>query len=280
MIRTACTHDDFAFCARIKNAVEPRDPVTPEELRERPSGELIVHEGGGYAFVDRSSVRDSAYTIIRVAPDARRRGIGSALLEAAAKHARALGVAAYWGRVAPEDDESLRFVSRRGFVEVGREVELVRELARNEGDIPTGIVELGEHHRADAYAVAVACIPDMPTSGPAEAKPFDEWAAEELAGPAAFVALDGDRVVGYAALLAQPASPQRLEHGLSAVLRSHRGRGLATALKRAQIAWAASHGYRELVTTTGEGNAAMRAVNLKLGYVERPAAILVRAPLV
>jgi 2-polyprenyl-3-methyl-5-hydroxy-6-metoxy-1,4-benzoquinol methylase len=42
------------------------------------------------------------------------------------------------------------------------------------------------------------------------------------------------------------------------------------------VAWAAEHGYRELVTYTQEGNKQMRAINEKLGYRERPAWILVR----
>ena len=41
-------------------------------------------------------------------------------------------------------------------------------------------------------------------------------------------------------------------------------------------AWAAEHGYRELITYTQEGNKRMRAINEKLGYRERPAWILVR----
>jgi hypothetical protein len=36
------------------------------------------------------------------------------------------------------------------------------------------------------------------------------------------------------------------------------------------------HGYRELVTYTQEANEAMRAINGKLGYRERPAWVLVR----
>jgi len=50
----------------------------------------------------------------------------------------------------------------------------------------------------------------------------------------------------------------------------------AIALKRTQLAWAAEHGYRRLVTYTQEGNEAMRAINKKLGYREQPAWILVR----
>jgi mycothiol synthase len=69
--------------------------------------------------------------------------------------------------------------------------------------------------------------------------------------------------------------PHRLEHGLTAERHSHRRRGLGTALKRAQIAWAAEHGYCELVTDMVEGNAAMRAVNERPGYRPLPPVFIV-----
>jgi hypothetical protein len=49
-------------------------------------------------------------------------------------------------------------------------------------------------------------------------------------------------------------------------------------LKRAQIAWASEHGYREIVTAMVDGNAAMRAVNERLGYEPLPAWIVVSGP--
>ena len=70
-------------------------------------------------------------------------------------------------------------------------------------------------------------------------------------------------------------TPHRLENGLTAVLRSHRRRGIATALKRAQLAWAAEHGYREVVSEMVAGNDGMRAVNERLGYRPLPASIVV-----
>ncbi|HEY8704077.1 MAG TPA: GNAT family N-acetyltransferase [Gaiellaceae bacterium] len=113
----------------------------------------------------------------------------------------------------------------------------------------------------------------------AAAPPFEEWIAQEVRlGAFAVVALEGDEVVGYARLYAMPGHEGRLENGLTAVRRSHRRRGIATALKNAQIAWAAEHGYREIVSSMVEGNAAMRGVNKRLGYRELPALIVVEGP--
>lgn len=278
MITRATSTEDLARCVAIQNAVDPEAPIGLGDLVHQPrAGRFLLHEGGGYAYVDRSSLPGSAFAMVRVRPDARLRGIGSALLEAATVEARGLDARSMWGRVKPDDESSLAFVGRRGFEQFGQDVDLVRELAADEGPVPPGIVELGPEHRRGAYAVAVERIPDMALDPPAAAGPYEEWEAEHLRGPVAFAALDGDRVVGYAVLVELSAQPDRLEHGLTAVLRSHRGRGLAQALKRAQIAWAARHGYRELVTSTQTGNDAMRAVNARLGYVERPGAIEVRA---
>jgi len=216
--------------------------------------------------------------MVRVVPHARRRGIGSALLGACSVEARALGLEALYGRVEGEDDQSLRFVERRGFVEIGREVEQKRELgAESEPAAPPGIVitELAPDHLPGAYAVAVDAVPDLALDAELEAVPYERW-LEKTRSRFLHVALEDGVVVGFATLCPLAATPDTLEHELTGVLRSHRRRGIAEALKRTQIAWAASAGYRTLVTYTQEGNEAMRALNLKLGYRERFASIAVR----
>jgi hypothetical protein len=47
-------------------------------------------------------------------------------------------------------------------------------------------------------------------------------------------------------------------------------------LKRTEIAWAAEHGYDELITFTQERNEAMQAINGALGYAPQPAWISMR----
>ncbi len=53
---------------------------------------------------------------------------------------------------------------------------------------------------------------------------------------------------------------------MTAVRPAWRGRGIATALKRATIAWAMEHGVEGLETGNDEENAPMRAINRTLGY--------------
>ena len=280
-VRHARTDADFALCAAIKNVVQPGEPVTAAELHDDIGATLFLSGDSGYAVVKESSLVDCAFVGVRVLPIARRQGVGSTLLAAASDEARALGLGALYGRVDGEDVESLGFVGRRGFVEIGREVEQIRELGdEHPPEPPPGIelVDLAPEHLAGVYAVAVDATPDMALDAEIEAAPYERWLAE-LSGRTIHVALEGGRVVGYATLVPLGARPDVLEHELTGVLRSHRRRGIATALKRQQLAWAAGARYRQLVTYTQEGNEAMRSLNLALGYRERLASIAVKGPL-
>lgn len=276
MIRPAATTADFELCAEISRAVDPESPVSVATLRGAAEGAVLVDARGGYAYVSRSSVPDSTYAMVRVRPDARRRGVGSALLESTRKRTRELGCESLWGRVS--DEASLAFVGRRGFREVARDLVVARAVEAGEGEVARGVEELREEHLRGAYAVYVETIAEVHAPLPAQAQPFEEWLEHESRDPAvAFVALDGDEVVGYARLHTCGVT-HRLEHGLTAVRRTHRRRGLATALKRAELKWAADNGYRELRTDTVEGNVGMRAVNALLGYLPLPPVVIVSGP--
>ena len=281
MIRRAGTDADFELCARIKNTVQPAEPVTAEELRGDAGARLLIHDEEGYAVVKESSLAGCAFTMVRVLPEARRHGVGSALLAAASDEARALEKGFLYGRVDGDDPESLAYVERRGFVVIAQEVEQIRELGDEPAPEPPSGIELAElepGHLDGVYAVAVEATPDMVMDAEIEAAPYERWLAE-MEGRIVVVALEGGQVVGFATLAPLAALPDTLEHELTGVLRSHRRRGVAEALKREQIRWAAAQGYRRLVTYTQEGNDAMRGLNLKLGYRERLASLSVKGPL-
>jgi GNAT superfamily N-acetyltransferase len=101
----------------------------------------------------------------------------------------------------------------------------------------------------------------MPLHAPLELPSYERWMDEDAAGPdvlegGTLVALDGECVVGFVSLLRRAADPHLAENGLTSVAASHRNRGIATALKQAQIAWASRNGFRELMTSTQDANAA------------------------
>ena len=53
---------------------------------------------------------------------------------------------------------------------------------------------------------------------------------------------------------------------MTGVARARRGRGVAGALKRHAIAWAAANGVHTLESENVEANAAIRTLNDQLGY--------------
>jgi GNAT superfamily N-acetyltransferase len=282
VIERAETEADIAGWCDVWSIVTPRDPTDPQEQRRAAAREprrlyLVAKAAGqvvGLGFAGPSQSVERTALAVRVLSGHRRRGLGSELFERLLAHASDLGPERVSGMVFEDDSESIRWAQRRGFEEYGRQVELSRSVARQE-DVPSPlpgiqIVELGEDHIVGAHAVSVECYPDMPVQPPIQVPAFEAF-REEVGAEVAFVALDSGRVVGFAGL--HERTPGVAEHGLTAVLRSHRGRGIATALKQAQIRWASENGYQELSTWTQDGNAAMQAVNLKLGYRRRPAVI-------
>ena len=176
------------------------------------------------------------------------------------------------------DADSIAWAEHRGFAEYGRQVELVLTLGGDERwPAPLDgiqVVELTEELYDAAYELTREAWADLPTEVPVEAPSYDVWLEEEVPGPVAFLALEGDVVVGFAALMER--GPGRLEHGLTATRRSHRRKGIATLLKRTEMAWAAANGYRELMTFTQGRNEGMQAINLALGYEPQPAWISMR----
>jgi mycothiol synthase len=286
MIRRAETDADLAGWCAVWAAITPREPITVQQIRARLERQpwrlyLVAEEDGivGLGFVGPTDSRDRVGVAVRVLPEWRRRGLGSQLYEGVLEHALQREPEWISSTVSGTDADALAWAARRGFSEYGRDVELVRRL-RGDESLPMPldgieIVEMTSDLHDAAYALMLEAWEDMPAGFSLEAPSFDTWLEEDLAGPIAFAAMDRGEVVGFAALLARDA-PGLLEHGLTATRRTHRRRGIATALKQTQIAWAAANGYRELVTFTQEGNEGMQAINLALGYEPQPPWIRVR----
>jgi mycothiol synthase len=283
--------------AEILRCVEGR-PFDVDELRhsfEQDKASLwalayLDGEPAGLGVGRPSSLPGSNYAAARVLPERRRRGVGSALLTAIAEHARAAGATELWGRIRADDAGSLAFAEGRGFTEVGRERDVLLNLTRAapaEADPPPGITLVTFAGRPDlipaVFAVDNEVSVDVPAHRPHEPVTYERWAHENIEGPGAcpeacVIALEGEEVVGYTALRRYGAGSPEAENRLTAVRRPWRRRGIATALKRAQIEAAREAGIERISTTNDEANTAMRGVNERLGYEPEPERVVVGGP--
>ena len=228
---------------------------------------------------------------IRVVGEERRRGVGSALLGELSRWARALGYGELMGPVKEVDRASLAWTERRGFVEVGRNSLLVLDLRAIEAPTvtpPEGveIVTWAERPGVEEamYEVARETYPDVPGEEDAEVAPFEEWLSMDMQGvgdrpEATFLALADGEVVAYAKLALSLARPTVAMHDMTGVRRAWRGRGIAGALKAAEIAWAKEQGYERLETQNEERNEPIRRLNERYGYVVEPGSVTVRGSL-
>jgi GNAT superfamily N-acetyltransferase len=232
-----------------------------------------------------------ARTEIRVVAEARRGGVGSALLAELSGWARPLGYHELTAPVKEDDPASLAWAERRGFVEVGRNSLLVLDLTAIEAprvEAPDGveIVSWAERPGTERamYEVAREAYPDVPGEDDAVVAPFEEWLSMDMQGAgdrpeATFLALAEGEVVAYAKLSLSRARPEVAMHDMTGVRRAWRGRGVARALKAAEIAWAKESGYERLETQNEERNEPIRRLNERFGYVVTPGTVTVRGPL-
>lgn len=173
------------------------------------------------------------------------------------------------------------FLEERGYEEVRRYTisELDVGAAANPGEPRFDVVSLAERPELadELYALAQVAYRDQP--GRAETRVDDEWFEWGLrAHPpeAYFVALEDGRVLGYGYL---EHENDVWRNGFMAVARDARRRGVAGAIKRAQLRWAKENGVPKLTTANEARLASMLDLNRRLGYVPLYDEIVLRGPL-
>ncbi len=300
--------DGVAAYLRVRNAVTPESSDSADQVRWEEAtypGEIVrflaADTGGtvvGAASTGRIWMHGPDYPRywlgLWVTPGARRQGIGSALFAMAAEAARRAGKSGFQTELSEAQVEGHRFLAVRGFVETGRTKDVRLDLtgmAAPSVDPPPGIritsLAAEPSLMKGVHQAAVEAFPDVPTSGePLYAGSLEEFVARDVDREAvpreAFkVAVDeaSGEVVGYASLTYAPDRRTLAYHDMTAVRPAFRGRGIASALKRATIAWAVGTGVEALETGNAEGNAPMRAVNAALGYRPLPDLISLQGPL-
>jgi mycothiol synthase len=292
--------EEFVRLVAVRNAVWPFDPVSADDYRDwqRQAGDmasLLVTEAGediagGSGIVGWHSPPGVGRLPLWVLPEHRGRGFGTELLAQLSAWLRARDCIEATSPVFEEDAASLAWAERRGFVEVGRNSMLALDLEEFEKPPavpPPGVEIVTWADRPDTtrgmYEVVLEAGPDIPGEDEAEIEPFESWLTNDMRGlsdrpEATFVALAGDEVVGFAKLSLSADDNEVAFHDLTGVKRAWRRRGIAGALKRAQIEWARANGYRHLKTFNEERNEPIRRLNERYGYRRDPGFVTVRGP--
>ena len=286
-VRPAESDADLEAFIRIRRALLPNESggtvsMMRSDLALKPELRYYVAELEGEVvgagLVGPSDLRDRYTVKVRVLPDARRRGVGTAVLRELAPHAKGDKLSTH-----VEEEGSQPFAERFGFREIDRQVEQVRRLdGEAPPSLPDGleVVTVAERPSLlrEAYPLACQGYEDMALDGFAQIS-LDTWLRDEATLPdGSFVGLADGEIVGFSGLVRHDNAGVA-EDGLTVVRRDWRRRGLARTLKELELAWAAANGYREVVTWTQRGNDGMRKLNEALGYEYRDVSITMLAPL-
>jgi GNAT superfamily N-acetyltransferase len=246
-----------------------------------PAGAAFLYDHGGSLVV--------GYVLVR--PSFRRRGLGAQLFDLLVAGARADGVASFFGEHASEDGAA--FAAAVGAVDDQRHVVSLLDLRAAELPAPTvaGDVELRSWTGAvpadlvESFVRARNAMADAPAPG---GQGMPDWTVEEqrrdeerwaalgqtlhltaAISSAEVVSLTGVRIPRSRAAFVRTDDTVTVPHA--------RGRGLALAVKTENLRRlrVARPDVETVATKNAEHNAAMRAVNTRLGF--EPVLILTTA---
>jgi GNAT superfamily N-acetyltransferase len=201
----------------------------------------------------------------------------------ASRKARVLGKTGLEVWTTEDHPDVVAFFGARGYAEVRRYLRFALDVAAtpDPGEPQWELTTLADRPELlqQVYEVARETYVDQPGREDADIGAIGGWrsfAYDPNPKDAFVVALAGDEVVGFGFLSVDGEDGQ---HGMTAVARAWRGRGIAEAIKRAHIRWAKANGLCVLRTANEVRIPAIRALNERYGYRREPAEIVMRGPL-
>ncbi len=297
---------DIPALVSIWNRSFPDTPTTVEQEEfweksypaDNPRLRFVVETTGG-AVVGQGScmfpfwMQNSmgVYSIYAVVdPTWRGRGIGRALFARLEPYAWQQGAQRLWTDCREDHADAIRFLEAGGYRQYGVRFEQALDLtafapeqyadviARVEAKGYT-LTTFAEERalRPDAeralYDLFRVTLLDVPFPGDAVIEePYDLW-LKHLASPTSdpafiFLAKHGDELVGLSEIDLPKDGPAQTN--MTGVLRDHRGKGIALALKVTSLKALQARGYTETRTQNDTLNPAILHLNEKLGYRRLP----------
>lgn len=307
-IRPARSETDIPGITAVVNAFES-PPVPLEIVQEwftqtapgRITQRLVAVDANdaviGYSVVFHGpwSPDHHFYVWVGVDPTWRGQGVGTALYTNAQAFLRAQAATTLTSEVLDNDPIAVAFAQQRGFTVDRHHFASALAIAPfdetpYQAVIPTleaaGIrfcsladFQDSQEARQKLHAVNVITDQDIPGwegTGTSFAE-FEQWVCNSswYRPDGQLIAIDGEEWVGICAIQLRPET-QDAYNVHTGVVRSHRGRKIALALKLVAIRYARARGVRTLHTNNDSLNAPMLAINRKLGYRPQPGKYMLR----
>jgi mycothiol synthase len=267
---------------RAADADWPAGALRVRYVAEQDGAPVLI---GGYSATPWAAAPDKYFLSCMVHPAHQGRGLGGAWFRQALGELRGRGARLLTATVRDDHPLAPGFLERRGFRVTLREPESRLELRAfdprrfaGRDEVPgVAILSAPELQRRDpewgrrCWDLAWELLQDVPTNEELTREPLEEFVAafeDEAFHPAGyFVAIDSasGALVGTCHTGPRDGEPAHWEFGLTGVRRSHRRRGIATALKLRAIAHAAANGAALLISDNEERNP-MYALNQQLGF--------------
>jgi mycothiol synthase len=300
------TDAEYVAYAALQQAILPEYHDTVEEWKHRDEARnpkflfrrFVVDVDGRMVAVGTYgepwwSQRPGKYHVeVLVHPNYRRRGIGTALYDYLLGFVNELDPDLIISQAREDQADGLRFLAKRGFEPVMRYVVSHLDVPTFDPALFAGIVarveKLGiqilpltevatidDDWKRKLWELEWELTQDVSSPEPLTALSFENWEKQTLESPGfapdgQYIALDRGRWVGMSALWTAQGEPEKLYTGLTGVVRSHRRKGIATALKVHGLGFARRYGAK-VVETDNEENNPMYLLNVKLGFKPQPA---------
>ena len=291
---------DYEATAAIWTANWPEYPKTAEmyryaaETRDPMSrfGWLVAEDNGdvvatGYFREETDSAATGKFLVyVQVRPDCQGRGIGRALFDGILVHLDVHEPEILQSFTREDHVAGTAFLEKRGFRVSMKEQDSELDLSRFEPAEFAGVVESvresgieilpsSELSKRDpdwirkTWELHGEIIPDVPDDDVLQNEPFAEFRKSfdhpEFIPEGYFLALDGGRYIGMSSVWNRRVKKGEVYTRLTGVVRSHRRRGIATALKVRAHEFAKSTGAKVVVTDNEENNP-MYGLNVQLGF--------------
>jgi GNAT superfamily N-acetyltransferase len=292
--------DGLGRWVAVHNAVDPH-PLTVAGYRAETAvaiGHLVLlatvdGQDVGAAECGWSAVSEesrTAFVIAWVLPSARRRGVGSALVDRGIRFALDRGMVYCRSSTVEGDDGALAFAARYGLEVIGGgqvgHLTLTPSHAAAAAALPPGVEMTTLAARPDLvrdlYDLEELVRPEIPTLALEPTPSYDAWHRQLTDDPGflpelSVTALRDGQVVGTIQVFDNAEGTAFI--GLTAVHPDARRLGIARALKVELAARAARDGWRRLETYNDVTNERMRALNEDLGYSYRPRMVSLKGEL-